>query len=125
MFGLVRRRRGSGRGEEDSDARVPLHSLPSACGEYRARFTRGKDMMENGKLWFSGGNYTDSLMSFSAQQSNDPAANKVRGSGDILIYPAIWNIEGRPPRPLSSKIARSTTRTRTRRATAVTRSRRC
>jgi mono/diheme cytochrome c family protein len=49
----------------------PEDAAPKTCGEYRARFTRGKDMMENGKLWFFGGNYTDSIMSFTAQQYND------------------------------------------------------
>jgi endo-cleaving rubber dioxygenase len=49
---------------------APEDAPPKTCGEYRARFERGKDMMENGKLWFFGGNYTDSAMSFSADQYN-------------------------------------------------------
>ncbi|HMJ12008.1 MAG TPA: hypothetical protein VK524_11375 [Polyangiaceae bacterium] len=60
----------------------PRDAAPKTCGEYRARFARGKDMMENGKLWFFGGNYTDSSMSFTAQQYND-----------------LWRRWGHPTRP--------------------------
>jgi hypothetical protein len=43
---------------------------PKTCGEYRALLAQGTDIMVNGNMWFFGGNSTDSLMAFSADDYN-------------------------------------------------------
>ncbi len=44
---------------------------PRTCGEYRAGYERGKAMMENGGMWFFGGNHTDAMLTISAYDYND------------------------------------------------------
>lgn len=50
---------------------APEDAAPKTCGEYRTRLTRGQDMMENGRMWFFGGNYTDAIFSMTADNYNN------------------------------------------------------
>jgi hypothetical protein len=44
---------------------------PRTCGEYRAGYARGKDVMVNGKMWFFGGDDTDAMLAILASTYND------------------------------------------------------
>lgn len=44
---------------------------PTTCGEYRAGFARGKQIMEGGEMWFFGGNHLDAMLTISAQDYNN------------------------------------------------------
>jgi mono/diheme cytochrome c family protein len=44
---------------------------PRTCGEYRAGYARGKDVMVNGKMWFFGGDETDAMLTILASTYND------------------------------------------------------
>jgi hypothetical protein len=58
------------RGADAGDGAIS-EKRPMTCGEYRALVAEGADIMVNGKMWFFGGNYTDSLMAFTADHYNN------------------------------------------------------
>lgn len=45
-------------------------AAPKTCGDFRGRLQRGKEIMEDGKMWFFGGNYTDATLVITSETYN-------------------------------------------------------